>query len=1455
VRMSLTVALPDQAPTDVYVDLDEDTPVAALRAQLGRVAGFSGSGLYVAGALLDDAATVGSTPLREGVVVSFSPAATGFVPPTRGWLLTVVGGRDAGAFTDLPVGVHELGRLAPFALSDTSASRRHAVLRVDAGGATIADLGSANGTTLDGQPVPLEGTEGQPPLPVAPGALIGIGDTLLAITHAAAADAALEPGPAGVVEFNRPPRMLPSRRGVRVLMPLAPVGRPPRKFPVIGMIAPLLFGAVMYLLLHSVLYLLFALMSPVMLSSNFLSDRRTSSQAKKAEAADYATALAAAHEDLRTGLLAETERRRTEVPDAVALLLAATLPTRRLWERRRHDEDSLTLRVGTADQPSRLALFTGTAGAERDAEHRTVYAVPATLSLRDAGVVGLAGPGEDVRGLARWLVLQLGVLQAPRDLSITLLAPRAERSWEWIRWLPQARFGDVDGPVAGVGNDPETVTGRVNELAALLKARREAVRGQRLDRSHFPAHLIVLDGARALRSVPGLAPLLTDGPDHGIFAICLESAERLLPEECTASIVVSEADPARLVVKRSGFDPLPGVLGEQVSEAYAGTVARAIAAIRDVSHDEDESSLPDSARLLDVVGLEPPTVDAVRAHWQLGGKSTRMPLGVGAEGTFALDLRTDGPHGLIAGTTGSGKSELLQSIVASLAIANRPDAMNFVLIDYKGGSAFKDCVQLPHTVGMVTDLDAHLVERALVSLGAELRRREHQLAAHAVKDIEDYDDLARREPALPPMPRLLIVIDEFASMARELPEFVTGLVNVAQRGRSLGIHLLLATQRPSGVVSAEIRANTNLRISLRVTDAADSVDVLESADAARLPKSAPGRGFARLGAGALQPFQAGRVGGRRPGVKAVHTAPPLVAELGWGQLGYAAPAPPRVVVADDVELTDLSVLVGAIRSAAQAEGLAHQRTPWLPALPDDLQLTSIPSPAATDAALAPIVYGLEDLPARQEQQPATLDLHTDGHLLAVGAPRSGRSQLLRTIAVSAAQHASCADVHLFGIDCGNGALLPLADLPHCGAVVTRTQTERVSRLLGRLAGELERRQALLADSGFADISEQRRVAEPADRLPHLLLLLDRWEGFLATLGELDGGRLTDIILTILREGGSVGVHAVMTGDRSLASGRISSLTESKIAFRLADRGDYTMVGLNQRQLPDEIAAGRAFRSESAVELQVALLSADPSGQGQAAAIAQVAADTRARDADVPRERRPFRVDVLPARVSFEEAWDLRIDSPAVRSPMFALVGIGGDELTAFGADLASTPAFVLAGPNRSGRSSALLGMVQSLTRSGCLVAVFAPRPSPLRELAGADGVVEVVTDAAHPAESWTELLDSAGDRPLAVVIDDGETLRDTPGGECFRTILKGLAPGRALVLGGNADGLCAGLSGWQVEAKKGRQGLLLSPQNGADGELLGVRLPRSVVGGPISPGRGILHLGDGSPSLVAVPFH
>jgi S-DNA-T family DNA segregation ATPase FtsK/SpoIIIE len=1449
-RLSLTIEAPGRASTDVLVDADDRTPVKVVRKALAQRLGVeTDDGLWVGSSRLDDKTALVDTALRNGTVLATcrDAAAEPFVPSTRGWQLHVVSGRDSGSILDLPIGTHRLGRAQRPPLRDPLISRKHAELVVDGEGATLKDCGSANGTRVDGEPVNPDG----PGLPVRPGQLVEIGDTQLVIVAATPPDAAAEPKPGGVTEFTRPPRILPSGKAVKVTLPQAPTERSARKFPWATMLVPLVLGVVMAQVMHAPMYLLFALMSPIMALSNAITDRRQNKKSGRSERATYVAEMQAAHAQLGESLEQETARRRNEHPDAASVVLTATKPTRRLWERRRTDYDALDLRVGTADLPSYVEL-TQRGGSREDAERRTVYAVPAIVSMHDAGVLGLAGPQDDVRGLARWLVLQLVVHHAPRDLALTLVAPKSGTTWNWIRWLPHSRPADGDGAFSLVGNDPDTIAARVGELAALVKARKEAAKGvSRAAEGLFPAHVLVIDGARSLRMVPGLTQVLQDGASVGVFAICTETEERYLPEECSATVVFSGDDPARVAIHRSSEDAISDVLAEQVSEPIASTIARALAPVVDVTPDEQEVALPDAARLLDVLGMEPPTANSVRARWQLEGRTTRVPIGVGTDGTFAIDISRDGPHGLIAGTTGSGKSELLQTMIASLAVANRPDAMNFVLVDYKGGSAFKDCVALPHTVGMVTDLNAHLVERALVSLGAELKRREHQLAAAGAKDIEDYTDLMAKQRAMTPMPRLLIVIDEFASMARELPDFVTGLVNIAQRGRSLGIHLLLATQRPSGVVSPEIRANTNLRISLRVTDAADSSDVLEAADAARIPKSAPGRGYARLGHGALVPFQAGRVGGRRPDARPTKTPAPFVTELGWTQLGYPPPASTHSEGAGDVEVTDLSVLVEAVQAAAKAQKVPAQRTPWLPALPEAILVSDLPGSGPALGELPPIPFGVQDLPAEQVQQAAALDLGAHGHLLVVGSSRSGRSQLLRTLAGVAADTISTADLHMFGIDCGNGALLPLGELPHCGAVVSRTQTERVIRMLDRLSAELERRQATLSESGFADISEQRRAVDDKKQLPHILFFIDRWDGFTSTLGELDGGRLTEAVLNMLREGGSAGIHMVITGDRSLASGRIGSLSDNKLALRLADKGDYGFLGLNARNLPDDVPPGRGFAADTGIETQVALLAEDSSGQGQAAALGEIAARAAKRDAQVGPGRRPFRVDVLPSRITFEAASAMR---PATAGAMFAMVGVGGDELSAVGPDLSSSaPAFIVTGPAKSGRSTALVVMTRSLLLGGTTVIIGAPRPSPLRDLAGNKGVIDVITEVDAGLERWQQALSNAGGRPVVVVLDDAESMRDCPPAELFRSIIKGAMPEQALILSGHIDGLCAGLSGWQVDAKKARQGVLLSPQGSADGDLIGVRLPRSAVGQPVQPGRALIHLGDGQLSTIIIP--
>ncbi|MDI2125811.1 FtsK/SpoIIIE domain-containing protein [Yinghuangia seranimata] len=1494
IRLSLATA---DSEADVLVEVAPEVTVGVLAAELGREYGVSGSSgappaLYTAGQPMDPELTVGESPVRDGVVLGVGTPVHD--APAQGVAeIHVVSGPDAG-------GVHRLGPSTAVLGSGPDAWIRVAdpALPAEAVEIDVAVDGTVTVRALPGAEATLDGEvlDGTVEWPVR--TVLVCGHTVCERAVPTFPDTALRPAEGGGgLDFNRPPRVQPLPRQRKFQIPQRPEQGDPHPLPWLMALTPLLGALVMAYVMHTTRMLFLALLSPLSMIGMYVTNKRHGRKSYRRRLAQYQQRKTSIEQQVAHATAVETLQRRAAFPDPAKAALIATGPRQRLWERRRDDPDHLFLRVGTGAMPSEVELTDPRREEHRRQDPRTLADVPVVVPLVSAGVLGVAGGGTLPRGVGRWLVAQAAALHSPMDLRICVLTDHAGGAdWEWVRWLPHSRPEQDGQAVAFVGTDAESVGRRIAELLALLTTRQDALaeRNGAEGRLPDPDVLVVMDGSRRLRTVPGVTQILRDGPRVGIYAVCLDADRRLLPQECGA--VVEEEWYGTLRVTRSGAAPADGVRPDAVSAAWCDDLARGLAPIRDAKN-EEAAGLPDSSRLLDVLELEPPTGDAIAARWALGGRSTVAVVGESFDGAFGVDLVRDGPHGLVAGTTGSGKSELLQTIVASLAVANRPDEMTFALVDFKGGAAFKDCARLPHTVGMVTDLEARLVERALESLAAELRRREHILAAADTKDLEDYQIAMRTNPSLRSLPRLLIVIDEFAEMVTQMGEYVTALVNIARRGRSLGIHLILATQRPSGAVSPEIRANTNLRVALRVTDGAESSDVIDAPDAGRISKSTPGRAYARLGATSLLPFQSARVGGRRPGLRDDETLPPpRVVELPWSALGSPLPAAPRGTTAENNDLlTDLAVLVDAVRDANTRLGIPPQHSPWAPPLPelltpDDLAeiaaeagarergealvagaVPGAEAPAGAGArmasvgralaavapgTLAPAPYAVEDIPTEQARRVRSVDLSTFGHLLVAGAPRTGRSQLLRTIAGGLAVANSCADVHIYGLDCGNGALLALEALPHCGAVARSGDTERATRLLGKISEEVQRRMALFGELGFTDIGEQRAHSAPADKLPHLVLLLDRWEGFQSSLGALNHGDYNDVVLQLMREGASVGVHVIVTGDRTLLTGRISTLTENRMAFSMSDKGDFGLVGLPSRKAPDTLPPGRAYRV-GAVELQVALLGEDPSGQAQAAELRSIAEAADERDADVLPSQRPFGVDVLPNRIEFPAAWAMRGrgTAPAPGGPLWSMVAVGGDTLAALGPDLAQgTPAFVIAGPAQSGRSTALLSAARTYLTEGTELIVFAPRESPIRELREAPGVVAMFTGTEVSAEEFAIAVDKLSG-PGVVLVDDGELLRDVDAGsELVRIPRRSSRPDLGLILAGDADDICTGFTGWQLEVKKARRGLLLSPQNTMDGDLIGLRLARSLVGQPVQAGRGVMHLGDGEPIIVQVPM-
>ncbi len=481
-----------------------------------------------------------------------------------------------------------------------------------------------------------------------------MGTSLLELRLPTRPDASLSPSPAGAtLDYNRPPRLRPPARTTEFALPAEPGKQARSPLPFVLVLAPLVMGAAMYAVTRQLYTLMFIGLSPVMLLGNWWQGRRSQRRSHADTVAEYRAKKARVEEAAFDALLAERQARRVDAPDPAEVLLQATGPRARLWERRLTDPDWLQVRIGTADLPSEVVLADPSRDRHRGALTWTAPDVPATVSISAAGVLGVAGRGDLARALGRWILAQVATLHSPADLRVVVISPEADADdWGWTRWLPHVR-GTDDAAPARVGADAETTARRVAELVAELEARR-AVAAAGSGSVHTPV-LVILDGARALRLLPGMVSLLREGPAFGITFVCLDADVTLLPEECRA-VVSQTGDTVRVEV--TGQRVAEAVRPDLVSTAWCERLARALAPVHDVSAAGTGATIPTRSRLLTVLGLETPEPAAIAARWAAGGRTTTAVIGETCDGPFAVDLRRDGPHGLVAGTTGSGKSEL-----------------------------------------------------------------------------------------------------------------------------------------------------------------------------------------------------------------------------------------------------------------------------------------------------------------------------------------------------------------------------------------------------------------------------------------------------------------------------------------------------------------------------------------------------------------------------------------------------------------------------------------------------------------------------------------------------------------------------------------------------------------------------------------------------------------------------
>ncbi|MGH9244762.1 MAG: FtsK/SpoIIIE domain-containing protein [Acidimicrobiales bacterium] len=1343
--------------------------------------------------------------LHEGAVVQIAewgrPA-----PPDQGRLsLEVIGGLDSGRRVPLDAGTRVLGREqgVDLVLKSHTISRRHAEVALldDGGSITVKDLGSLNGTWIHGRPVTSPVT-----VPVGTTMQFGALQTIARPHRTDDRPMAVDPlrhvNAAGTIPFNRPPRPAPPPEHETIDLP-----EPPKQmsssaaFNVVALLAPILLaGVFVFVLRQSPLFLAFILLSPIMVLGNWIQGKVRGKKSGRREGERFTQELGEFRKELYDIAAEEVVRLNRAHPDPAEVLRRVLLPSTQLWERRPHHHDFLRMRAGLGDVPWRPP----TEELKKDPPEEVVQAVretsvlhhaPVTVDLSGGGVVGIVGDRNAALAVARSLVGQAAAHHGPADLPMVMLA-RAEfaRDWDWAKWLPHTR-DPGGGSSRLLSADPELSNKMVE---GWLKPESERDRGGK--EKQGTTLFVVVDDESLTEGRRAPARTLLRGGAGPVAGIVIASTMDRLPAVCTTVIDMLGPDgEANLHLPQLG-QRIDRFLACGMSDDTARDCARALARFEDPELVIIGAGLPDMIRLLPLLELDEVDADGILSRWKAGGLDPPPagPIGMSEQGTFGVNLHSDGPHGLIGGTTGSGKSELLRSLVAGLAANVDPDHLTFVLIDFKGGAAFDECAKLPHTVGMVTDLDEALAERALRCLEAELKYRERVLRQAGAIDLPAY---LRGGRAHEPLPRLVVVIDEFATLKAELPDFIDALVGVAQRGRSLGVHMVLATQRPQGAVSDNIRANTNLRIALRVQDDGDSTDIIDRNDAARIPRHAAGRAYVRLGAGEVVAIQsalstAGRTGG-------------LVAPLDLAPFGFGPtprpPEPKRPTSDNGNKVTDLTLLVEAINEAHRRTGRPAPRRPWPEPLPSNVDLDQLLASAATPDPVAPeVTIALADDPDNQTQYPVGWR-PSQGNLLVYGVGGSGTTTTLGTIALSLARLYPADNLHLYALDFGAGELDALLHLPHTGAVIGAGERERQMRLIRLLRGELDRRR---------DLEPDVRRAQPT-----IVVFVDNYPAFNAEYRDIAGMNLMDEFQRVFADGPEVSIYTVLTAERAggIASS-VASVVRQKIVMRLADQYDYGQFGVRSNTVP-KFTPGGAIVAESKQVIQVA-----------APVDGLVWAGQRYGQIYPAPSRPPAPVGQLPTDIAIGQVTaSAELDGRPWRIPLGIVEGsLGAGSLVVYEGEHA-----LVAGPARSGKTSGLAAIVaiSRQARPDLVVITLCPQRSPLPTMIAPDHEVS-------PDGLATELLPLLTlERPTLVLVDDAEAVDDA------NNVLAGLLgshkPNLLVVAAGRSESLRGMFSHWSRTLRRSKLGVLLRPNTDLDGELLGVTLPRRV---PVAMtvGRGFL---------------
>jgi S-DNA-T family DNA segregation ATPase FtsK/SpoIIIE len=1307
----------------------------------------------------------------------------------------------------------------------------------------------------------------------------------------------------GVVSFHRPARVHPEPVPAEPIVLAAPPSVPPAMhgtwlqilLPVVGSLGIVGFALVYRNTLFLAIAGGIALLTVTLWIAIRVQQSRGARRRRREDIARYRAYLV----DQRTRIeaVAAAQRRRLDrlYPDPDRLWAVVT-SHRGLWERRQEDDDFMHVRIGLGDVPlaTPLQLDLGSnpltefepdllaQGRELVDSLRTLRLAQVVIPAGDLGTLAVVGGGEDGRALVRAMLAQLASFHAPDDLRILAwFRPQDEAAWGWMKWLPHTRESAVGGPEdrgqhrVGMAVEPTDLEVLLAQLARPRLDHMDRIReaGALAQSVRLQQAVVVIDGYEPdglAGRLSVLDELMTRAREIGVLVITLVKDPDAVPATVGARIDLAEGGWMSYAEAGPHGRREHGVRADVADPKLCEALARAMAPLR-LRARRGRTTTVDSEGVLELLGLAAADRIDARTTWGSGDGRHLLstPIGVGEDGApVVLDLKEaaeggKGPHGLMVGATGSGKSELLRTLVTGLALSHAPEDLAFVLVDYKGGATFAELSPLPHIAGMITNLerDLSLVDRMHEALFGELERRQRVLQdAGSIDRVRDYQRRRQERPddGLPPMPSLFLVVDEFGELLTSRPDFLDLFVSIGRTGRSLGVHLLLATQRLDEGRIRGLEGHLRYRICLRTFSADESLVALGTRDAFELPPL-PGLGFLKVDSSMVR-FKAALVSRPYREHRSFVEEPDVVRAF-----GVTGPGPELAVVGETVPSepspqrsvrTEMQVVVDAL-AKTPAERV---RQVWLAPLPSALTLDAVvadhkPEDSAPGSeGWLRIPVGLRDRPRAQVQEPFVLDFTgAEGHLAVVGAPRSGKSALLQTIVGSLALTHDPGDVQMYCVDLGGGGLHALAGVPHVGAVYGRGDRDGIYRLVRELralavarAAEFRRHEL----AGMADHHSLRRQGRLASRYGEVFLFVDNWALFAQEFEDLEPE-----VIDLAASGLHYGIHVVVAGNRW--NDMRLSLRDNvggRIELRLNDPIESEVDRGAAKALVDATPGRGLSRARDHVQAALPRVDGRADVGGLGLGIEGLVTEVAARwsgSASAPQ------ILMLPAEVLLED-----IPDPATDPEPGVAIGIEEFGLEPVRVDLfEGDPHFVIYGDGESGKTTLLRGWTRGMAEKHPPEAVRIAVVDYRRTLLGAvprghlfgyactpDQAAEVAARLAAELSArlpsgqsaMEHLQPDAWSGPRFVLFVDDYDLVAGPAGNPLGDLVGLLAQGRDvgfhLVLARRVGG--AARSSFEPLLQRVRElstpGLVMSGDPN-EGPLIGVQ-----KGEPLPPGRGYL---------------